>query len=332
MNLLKRSSKSRPTRIFFAADVHGSEATFRKFVNAARFYEADVLVFGGDLMGKAMVPVVGEADGTHRAELHDIPRTLDGAEAVRAFTRSVEDVGFYWALMSRDEYIALQGDAAAVERLFIRLARERLAAWIGFAEERLTGSGVRCFMTGGNDDVPDVLTILDEVAQENVVPCEHRVVDLDGRHTMITVGYSTPTPWGTPREASEEDLARFIDGSAAKVPDPARCVFNVHVPPLDSGLDRCLKLDSATAGLPTPVKDAGRPVYYGAGSRAVREAIERYQPLVGLHGHIHESPGQIRYGRTRCFNPGSEYGRGVLSGLIVSIRDGNLAGYQHTTG
>ena len=331
MNLLKRSSKTRPTRIFFAADVHGSEATFRKFVNSARFYEANVLVFGGDLMGKAMVPVVEQPDGTHRAELHGVVQTLGDTGAVRAFTRSLETIGFYWATMDRDEYGALHEDAAAVERLFVRLARERLAAWIGFAEERLAGSGVRCYMTGGNDDSPDVLTMLEEAAQENVIPCEHRVIDLDGRHTMITVGYSTPTPWETPREASEEDLARFIDDSATKVPDPGRSVFNLHVPPLDSGLDRCLKLD-ATSDPPSPVKDAGRPVYYGAGSRAVREAIQRYQPVAGLHGHIHESPGQIRYGRTRCFNPGSEYGRGVLSGLIVSIRDGELAGYQHTTG
>jgi len=331
MNLLRRSSKTRPTRIFFAADVHGSEATFRKFVNSARFYEANVLVFGGDLMGKAMVPVVEQPDGTHRAELHGVVQTLGDAEAVRAFTRSVETIGFYWVLMDMDEYGALHEDAAAVERLFVRLARERLAVWIGFAEERLAGSGVRCYMTGGNDDSPEVLTMLDEAAQESVVPCEHRVVDLDGRHTMITVGYSTPTPWDTPREASEEALARFIDDSAAKVPDLGRSVFNLHVPPLDSGLDRCLKLD-ATSDPPSPVKDAGRPVYYGGGSRAVREAIRRYQPVVGLHGHIHESPGQIRYGRTRCFNPGSEYGRGVLSGLIVSIGDGELVGYQHTTG
>ena len=331
MNLLKRSSKTRPTRIFFAADVHGSEATFRKFVNSARFYGADVLVFGGDLMGKAMVPVVEQSDGTCRAELHGVVQTLDDTEAVRAFTRSVETIGFYWALMGSDEYVALLEDADAVERLFVRLARERLAAWIGFAEERLAGSGVRCYMTGGNDDSPEVLTMLDEAAQESVVACEHRVVDLDARHTMITVGYSTPTPWDTPREVSEEDLARYIDDSAAKIPDPGRSVFNLHVPPLDSGLDRCLKLD-ATSDPPSPVKDAGRPVYYGAGSRAVREAIQRYQPVAGLHGHIHESPGQIRYGRTRCFNPGSEYGRGVLSGLIVSIRDGEVTGYQHTTG
>jgi uncharacterized protein len=311
--------------------VHGSERTFRKFVNAARFYDAEALVFGGDLTGKGTAPIVSWPDGAYRAELHGHQHTLEGAEAVRAFTHKVETAGFYWAVMGLDEYRALRQDQAAVERLFVRLAKERLAAWIAFAQERLKGSGVRLFVTGGNDDMPDVLSVLDEADGEVVVPCEHRVIDLDGRHAMITVGYSTPTPWGTPREAGEEDLARFIEESVAGVPDPARCVFNVHVPPLDSGLDRCLKLD-ATTEVPTVVKDAGRPVYYGAGSRAVRDAIGRYQPVVGLHGHIHESPGQIRYGRTRCFNPGSEYVHGVLSGLLVSIRDGELIGYQHTTG
>jgi Icc-related predicted phosphoesterase len=331
VNLLKRSSKSRPTRIFFASDVHGSEGAFRKFVNAARFYQADVLVFGGDLMGKAMIPVVEQANGTHRAELHGLVHALGDAEAVATLTRKAEMAGFYWLRMDGEEYGALQDDPQAVERLFIRLARERLTAWVGFAEERLAGSPVRCFLTGGNDDMPEVLTVLDEAAQEHVVPCELQVVDLDGTHTMITVGYSNPTPWNTPREVSEESLARFIDDAVAGVPDVGRCVFNVHVPPVDSGLDRCLKLDASTH-LPSVVKDAGRPVFYGAGSTSVRDALQRYQPLASLHGHIHESPGQIRYGRTKSFNPGSEYMRGVLSGLIVSIRDGELVGYQHTTG
>jgi Icc-related predicted phosphoesterase len=331
VNLLRRTSTARPTRIFFAADLHGSEAAFRKFVNAARFYRADVLVFGGDLTGKATVPVVAQPDGTRRAELHGRTHTLDGDDAVRAFTRTVENVGFYWALMDRDEYIALEEDPAAVERLFVRVASERLAAWIAFAQERLIESGVRLYLTGGNDDMPEVLTVLDQADREVVIPCEHQMVELDGSHTMITVGYSTPTPWDSPREATEDELARFIDESLAKVPEPGRCVFNLHVPPLDSGLDRCVKLDP-TGDIPRAVKDAGRPVYYGAGSRAVRDAVRRYQPPVGLHGHIHESPGQIRYGRTRCFNPGSDYGRGVLSGLIVSLRAGELVGYQHTTG
>lgn len=311
--------------------MHGSDTAWRKLVNAARFYEVDVLVFGGDLTGKATVPVVVQPNGTHRAELHGRQHELDGAEAVREFTHTAENVGLYWAVMSRDRYAALRTDGAATERLFVGLARERLAAWIAFAHDRLNGSGVRLFLTGGNDDMPEILTVLDQADGEVVVPCEHRAVALDGVHTMITVGYSTPTPWGTPRETSESQLARFIDASLSSVGDSTRCVFNVHAPPLDSGLDRCIKLDPTTE-IPTVVKDMGRPVYYSAGSEAVRDAIGRYQPVAGLHGHIHESPGQIRYGRTRCFNPGSEYQHGVLSGLIVTIRDGALVGYQHTTG
>lgn len=332
MKLLKRtSSKHRPTRIFFAVDIHGSEPTFRKFVNAARFYQADALVFGGDLMGKAVVPMVRQAGGSHRAfflgEVHD----LEDPESTTAFKTSVERTGFYWIVVDPDEYASYSADSAAVDGLFVRLARERLAAWMAFAEERLARSGVRCFLTGGNDDMPEVLSVLEEEAGAAAQHCEHRVVELDDQHTMITVGYSTPTPWGTPREATEEEMAGLIDASVTKVPDPARCVFNLHAPPLDSGLDRCVKLDTSTDP-PTPVSVGGRPVYIGGGSRAVRDAIQKYQPVVGLHGHIHESPGQISYGRTRSFNPGSEYGQGVLNGVVVSIRDGELVGYQHTCG
>jgi uncharacterized protein len=331
MNLLKRSSKTRPTRIFFASDVHGSDPAWRKFVNAATFYQADVLVFGGDLTGKATVPVVRQPNGTYRAELHGLQNELVGREALRQFIPSVEAVGFYWALMDPEEYRALSEDPPAVDRMFVRLARERTEAWMGFAEERLAGTGVRLFVTGGNDDMPEVLEVLEEARGEVVVPSEHDVVDLDGRHTMITVGYSTPTPWRTHREASEEQIAAFIDRGLSRVPDPTRCVFNVHVPPLDSGLDRCVRVEE-NGDLPAMVTEAGRPVYFGAGSRAVRQAVQAYQPVAGLHGHIHESPGQIRYGRTKCFNPGSEYARGALSGLVVSIRDGALIGFQHTTG
>ena len=46
-----------------------------------------------------------------------------------------------------------------------------------------------------------------------------------------------------------------------------------------------------------------------AGSTAVRASIEKHQPLVGLHGHIHESKGFVTLGRTLCLNPGSEYGK-----------------------
>ena len=327
----RKPSEGRPTTLFFAADVHGSDVTFRKFVNAARFYSADALVFGGDLMGKALVPIIEQEGGTYRADHAGNPQTLQDGEALKAFQKQVENVGFYWVIVEPEEYRALAEDRPALDRLFEKLARDRLASWVAFAQERLSGSGVRCYLTGGNDDAPAVLSVLDEATEEPIVPCEHRVVELDDEHTMITVGYSTPTPWDTPREATEEEIAAAIDASLANVPDPSRCVFNIHVPPIDSGLDRCIKLEASGDG-PIPVTVAGHPLYFGAGSRSVLEAIREHQPVVGLHGHIHESPGRARYGRTQCFNPGSEYGQGILRGLLVSIQSGRLVGYQRTAG
>ena len=77
----------------------------------------------------------------------------------------------------------------------------------------------------------------------------------------------------------------------------------------------------------------GSPVISGVGSSAVRASIEAHQPLLALHGHIHESRGQVRLGRTVSLNPGSEYAEGVLRGVIVTLsRRKGLRGYQLVSG
>ena len=323
-------SKGRPTRLFFAADLHGSQPTFRKFLGAAAFYGCDALVFGGDLMGKALVPIV-RSNGVFRARFQDRDHEFE-KDGMDAFTRSVELPGFYWHVFEPDEYEAVKDDELARLALFQLLASERLAEWISLAEDRLAGRGIRMYLTGGNDDEPAMLEVLDRHDGPNVIACEDRVVDLDDEHTMITVGLSTVTPWDTPREASEEVIAAAIDRSAETVPDVGRCVFNLHCPPKDTPIDTCLKLERVPGELPKPIRVAGRFLTTGGGSVAVREAVGRYQPLVALHGHIHESAGRFRLGRTQCFNPGSEYVQGTLNGWIVSLRGGELSGYQHTSG
>ena len=319
-----------PTRVFFAADIHGSQVTFRKFLAAAAFYGVDALVFGGDLMGKVLVPIVRKNGGFGATfQGRDEEFEQDG---LKAFTRAVEQPGFYWKVFERDEYEVMGSDPLAKHGLFHELASARLAEWIELAEDRLRGTGVRLYMTGGNDDEPAVLETLDRHEGDRVVASEGRLVELDGEHTMITVGLSTPTPWDTPREASEEEIAQAIETAADAVPDVGRCVFNLHCPPKDTPIDTCLKLEVRPGELPRPIREAGRFVTTGGGSLAVKEAIERYQPLVGLHGHIHESGGRFRIGRTQTFNPGSEYVQGVLQGVIVSLKRGRLASYQHTQG
>jgi Icc-related predicted phosphoesterase len=202
---------------------------------------------------------------------------------------------------------------------------------VTLAEERLAGTGVRAYLCGGNDDTDEVLSALEEAPQDRVVNAENRVVPIDDEHVLVTVGYSTPTPWETPREKTEPEMAEAIEKVMADLPDPSRAVFNFHCPPLDSSLDTCMKLD-ASVWPPTPVLQNRQPVYYGAGSRSVGDALERYQPAVGLHGHIHESRGMTRYARTPAFNPGSEYGEGVLRGLIVAVKGGRVVGHQFTSG
>ncbi len=321
------------TRVFYAADLHGSTPAWRKFVNAARFYGADVLVFGGDLMGKALVPIV-EVGGSLRAEVHGEPIEIPRSKLAWLAER-IEVAGFYWKVVDADELRALRADPLLVEGVTQELARERLRAWIAFAYDRLATTHVRVYLTGGNDDAPAVLRVLDEADGERVVASEGRAVDLDDEHRMITVGLSTPTPWDTPREASEAEIAAQIAAALAGIGDASRCVFNLHCPPKDTILDRCLKLDveHVVGGrLPRPVREGGRFVTTGGGSSAVLDAIRRHQPLAGLHGHIHESPGRIRLGRTLCFNPGSEYGQGRLEGVLLRLDRGRVAAYQHTSG
>jgi Icc-related predicted phosphoesterase len=319
-----------PTRLFFAADIHGSQVTFRKFLAAAEFYGVDALVFGGDLMGKALVPIV-RTNGGYHASFQGREEEID-ADGLRAFTDALEQPGFYWRVFDRDEYEAVERDPMAKHGLFHELASERLAGWIERAEEALRGTGVRLYLTGGNDDEPSVLETLERHDGDRVIASEGRLVELDDEHTMITVGLSTPTPWDTPREASEDEIGRAIEQAVTSVPDMERCVFNLHCPPKDTPIDTCLKLEARPGELPRPIREGGRFVTTGGGSMAVREAIERYQPLVGLHGHIHESGGRFRIGRTQTFNPGSEYVQGVLQGVIVSLRGGRLVSYQHTQG
>jgi Icc-related predicted phosphoesterase len=252
-------------------------------------------------------------------------------EELSALTGRLDTLGFYYKVMGEDEFRALSADQKAVDALFHEEARKKLGRWVDLAEERLNGTGIKCFVTGGNDDEWDVLSALKREGAQSLVACENEMVMVDDDHSMISVGISTPTPWKTPRETTEEELAKMIEEMAAKVPDMQKAIFNFHDPPKDSTLDTCPMLDW-TKDPPTQIVQGGQPVMHGAGSVAVREAIEKFKPMLGLHGHIHESQSVARIGRTTCINPGSEYGEGILRGCLVNFVDGEIQGYQMTSG
>jgi Icc-related predicted phosphoesterase len=331
MPLFGKKTDNKATKLFFATDVHGSERTWRKFLNAGKFYSADVIVMGGDIIGKMAIPIIREGPGRYRATLQGRVEHQANEDELQALLERIGTLGFYSKVMDEDEYKTLQAEPQAVDSLFHALARERLLAWVELAQQRLAGTGIRCFITGGNDDYADVLAVLPQGGDAPVQACEGEVVQLDAHHTMASMGISTPTPWHTPREVTEDELGRLLEKLVASVPNAGKCIFNFHDPPIDSTLDTCPMLDWATDP-PTPITQGGSIVLHGAGSASVRRAIETHQPMAGLHGHIHESRGVTKIGRSLCINPGSEYAEGILRGCLLSLEDGKVGGYQLTAG
>jgi len=329
--LFKKKPAKKLTRLFFATDLHGSERTFRKFINAGKFYQANVLVMGGDITGKLLIPLIKEQNGNFRATLQGRVERMSTEAELDGLVERLGTLGFYHKIMEEDEFRTVQADPQAVDALFHEKARERLEAWVDLAETRLAGTGIKCFVTGGNDDDPEVLDAIHRTDTQSFFGCENRVAQVDEDHAMISVGFSTPTPWKTPREISEEQLAEMIAGMVSQVTELQCCIFNFHDPPRDSTLDTCPMLDWSTSP-PQPIVKAGQVVMHGAGSASVRKAIETHQPMLGLHGHIHESQAVARIGRTTCINPGSEYGEGVLRGCLVNFAGGEIEGYQMTRG
>jgi Icc-related predicted phosphoesterase len=219
--------------------------------------------------------------------------------------------------MDREEYQQADGDPLAIQGLFQRHAGARLADWIGLAEERLRGSGVRLYLTGGNDDDPAVLDELEKASGEDVVACEGRVIDLDGEHTMITVGLSTVTPWDTPREATEDEISGAIEASVAGCPTSRAACSTCTAPRRtrpSTPVCCWMRPNLAPGELPKPVRRGGRFLTTGGGSIAVREAISRYQPTVGLHGHIHESLDASAWADA-LLQPGQRVRAGTAPGL-----------------
>jgi len=295
-------------RVFFATDLHGSEVCWKKFLNAARFYGADVLICGGDMTGKAIVPIVSE-NGHYSYVLGGEALTV-AADQVGEVEGHIRRRGYYPLQMSAERLHELDADPNKRAECFQEVMLDGVDRWMKMAADRLRGAGVRVFVSPGNDDEMEV----DEVIRraELVELGEGRVVEIDG-FVMISTGWSNPTPWKTHREESEAKLAERIDAMASRVPDQGKAIFNLHCPPYQSGLDEAPAIDADLRLLHGG--RALRPV----GSTAVRHAIEKHQPLISLHGHIHESKGAVKIGKTLAINPGSAYEEGMLMGAIIQL-------------
>lgn len=323
----RRAAADDAVTLFFATDLHGSETGFRKFVNAAAFYKADLLVLGGDLTGKLVVPIVQGRDGRWRARLHDRVEQLH-PDALDDFEARVRTTGQYTKRMTEEELARYTDDAEAVDELFTEQMHATLVRWIDLAHRKLEGSGVRIVTSPGNDDPFSIDDVIREHGGDTFQLLEGEVVEVAPGHEMLNTGYTNATPWNTHREYSEDEIARHLREMTQQLERPANAIFNIHVPPHASQLDTAPLLGDDLA----VQTSMGAQQTAAVGSTAVREAIEEHQPLLSLHGHIHESGGLARIGRTTAINAGSEYGEGVLRGVLLTVGGGSVHRHQATTG
>lgn len=296
-----------------------------KFLNAARLkiYKAQVVIAAGDLTGKALVPIVQQEDGTYEATFLGSKEIFKTDEALHSFIKRVRNVGYYYDIMTKERYDEVAPNLAEQRAILNKHILEEMDRWIRISEERLKDSQVACYMMPGNDDTSQIGDMIDKSSY--VVNPEDKALQIGEGHEMISTGYSNPTPWNTPRECSEEELKAKIDRMASMLKDPGNSIFNFHCPPFGTGLDVAPKLDEHLR----PAVTMGELLKVPVGSTAVLKAIEEYQPLVGMHGHIHESAGEVKIGKTMCFNAGSEYQSGILRGYVIDLEKGRVKQCLH---
>jgi Icc-related predicted phosphoesterase len=312
------------TKLFFATDIHGSDICWSKFLNAGKFYEADVLILGGDMTGKAVVPVVRQGANNYKVTLLEQEFSITNEDELKDMVKRIRSRGYYPYMTTPDEISELEKSPERVGQIFKQEVLKVVQQWMDLADKKLDGTNLRAYCSPGNDDMQEV----DEVIRcsKHVQLVEGQVTQLDANHEMIASGWSNHTPWHTEREEDEDQLNVRYEAMITQLKDAHNAIFDIHVPPYKSGLDEAPELDKEL-----------RPVLAGnsmipVGSKALRAAIEKVQPLLGLHGHIHEGRGAIKLGKTLCINPGSMYEQGTLLGAIVNLGKNKIENYVLTSG
>jgi uncharacterized protein len=310
----KLFSREPDMRVYFATDIHGSETCWRKFLNSGKHYEANVMVLGGDMTGKALVPIVKDGKDHWYATLLENRRDFESEDDVKEFENSVMRRGYYPFRTDPDQMSELSESEELRDELFHKEMLGTVERWMHMADEKLDGTGIDCFVSPGNDDQFEVDEIIE--GAKRVRLAEGEVVEF-GDFQMISTGWSNRTPWDTYREEDEDDLAERLRKMTSQVTTPPeKTIYNFHCPPYGSGLDDAPEIDENMRP-----KHGGRSLI-PVGSKAVRAAIEEGQPTLSLHGHIHEAKGNTRIGNTLCINPGSSYEQGQLLGAVVNLDGG----------
>ena len=324
MSFLFGKKKEENTRILFATDMHGSEGTWRKFLNASAMLKVNVAICGGDLTGKMIVPVVKGENGAYNYYLMGKTHTIEQDNLEKAF-KDIRGIGYYPHQADKSEYEEMKRDPKKVDQVFHDVMVSTLNRWLDLVSEKVPKE-TRVVVCPGNDD----RTLVDEVinSHADVINGEGKVMDIDDSHEMVSCGWVNPSPWKTAREEEEDKLEIRLEEYISQLKNVKSAIFNFHAPPYQTKLDEAPLLDKDL----NPVIQGGSVVMVPVGSKAVKKVIEKHQPFLGLHGHIHEAAGSMKIGRTYCVNPGSEYAEGIVRAFLIEFKGENLTKLQRIEG
>jgi Icc-related predicted phosphoesterase len=330
MGILRRKrsdgADAAPTEeLYYASDVHGSDVCWRKFLGAGRYYGVRSLIMGGDLTGKVIVPVELRPDGSHEATFLREQRVAADEGALEQLLAAIRYNGMYPWVTTPEEVAHLRDHPSTRDQLFDQLIVDGLSSWIELGDSRGEAYDLDIFVMPGNDDPWSCDEVLERARR--VQACDDRIVRV-GDHEMISCAYANRTPWNSPRELDEGALYLRMNRLASALESPSTAIFNLHVPPYDSGLDTAREIDE---DLKIVLRNS-QPHEIPVGSTAVRQLIEEYQPMLSLHGHIHESRGEARIGKTLALNSGSEYNSGRIHGVVVKLSADSVVSHQFVVG
>lgn len=324
----KKPDKTDHTRILYASDFHGSEAFFRKFLSAALKYEANVLVTGGDLTGKAMIPIVNQGGGKYEGYLFGRKEEPTSAEELEKFSQTIRNVGFYPIILEQDEAEELESDTQKMSLRFEQEMCDRIRSWLVLYNEAVAPKGIPLYFLPGNDDLFSIDDVIAEFEEIGVYNPDGKKYWLDEHHELVGLANANMTPWKCNRDAEEDELQMKLESLAAQLEKPHQAVMVLHVPPYDSGIDVCPELDENLQ----IVARGGQIMMKPVGSTAVRGIIEKVQPMLSLHGHIHEAAGHNRIGNTLVINAGSEYAEGIMKAAIINLEPDRVKGHVLISG
>jgi Icc-related predicted phosphoesterase len=323
VSFLKRK-KEPQTKILFATDMHGSEGAWRKFLNVSAMLKVNVAICGGDLTGKMIVPIIEKSDGKYNYYFMGKTNTIESKDLEKAF-KDVRGIGYYPYQTTESEYEEMRQNSTKVDDVFHKVMEATLKNWLDLIRQKVPNE-TQVIVCPGNDD----RTLVDDAINnhKDVINAEGKVIKIDEMHELISTGWVNPSPWKTAREEDDDKLEVRLEKYVSQLKDTNSAIFNFHAPPFESKLDEAPLLDKDL----NPIIQGGRVVMVPVGSKAVRKLIEKYKPLLGLHGHIHESSGSIKIGKTHCVNPGSEYAEGILRAFLIELKGNEITKLQRIEG